>query len=159
MSQLKYYIIHCSDTPAGAHFDGDDIRRWHTSPKPEGRGWSRSGYNKIFLLDGSEEMLIPFDDDGIVEWNEVANGAKGFNGEAIHVCYIGGRDIDTRTEAQKEAMRCDIENTLAMFPDILIGGHYNFSNYKTCPNFNVEAFCQEIGIPERNTIPSFEKMV
>ena len=157
--KIKYYIIHCSDTPDGQYFDKYDIINWHTLPKPRGNGWSRPGYNKLILLDGTEQLLIPYDADGVVEWNEVANGARGFNNVSIHTCYIGGKGGDTRTPEQIEALKCDILNAIELFPDILIGGHYNFSKSKTCPNFDVEQFCKDIGVPDKNIIPHAKRYV
>lgn len=157
--RVEHLIIHCSDTSAGKYYDKYDIINWHTLPKPRGNGWSKPGYNKIILLDGTEQMLIPYDGDGIVEWNEVSNGAKGFNNNSIHICYIGGKDGDTRTPEQLEALECEIRNVVELFPWIKVGGHYNFSTYKTCPNFDVEDFCIEIGLPVENIIPKDKRFV
>src|SRR6056297_1400932 len=33
MSNLSYLVIHCSATPEGMSFNGNDIRQWHLSPR------------------------------------------------------------------------------------------------------------------------------
>ena len=56
---------------------------------------------------------------------------------------------DTRTDEQKLAMRILIYGALQKWPDIKVAGHYNFSP-KSCPCFNVQQWCESIGILEKN---------
>lgn len=49
-------------------------------------------------------------EDGNVDPWEITNGAAGYNGVSRHIVYAGGCDAsmrpkDTRTEAQKEALK------------------------------------------------------
>ena len=71
MSKLNYLIIHCTATPKGREVSSADIIKWHTAPKPEGRGWRKVGYSDIIHLDGTLENLTPFNQDGRVEGWEI----------------------------------------------------------------------------------------
>ena len=156
--KVQNLIIHCSATPDGRDVRGKDIIKWHTDPKPKGNGWSRPGYNIFVGLDGKREILVPFDNDGIVEWNEIANGAKGFNDVSYHVCYAGGMDasgkvpIDTRTRRQKIELENIVREVLFRFPWIKIGGHEQLNKQKACPSFNVPTWLRSLGIEEKNIL-------
>lgn len=150
----KYLIIHCADTPNHLDFTGDDIRRWHTDPKPQGRGWKQVGYKKVIRRDGTIDVLVDSNNDNVVDQHEITNGAFGFNRESEHLCLIGGRDANKQpnlemTPEQHDALVGEIKDTIVSQPDIVIGGHYQFSS-KTCPNFDVQKWLREIGVAEEN---------
>ena len=148
-------VIHCSATPEGQHFDKTDIIIWHTSPVDKGgRGWSKAGYNDVILLDGTLQSVIPFDTNNIVDYWEIANGAKGFNDRAIHVCYIGGLDVDgktkdTRTLHQLNSLTIYVRYMILRNPEIKIAGHNQLST-KDCPSFDVPDWCRRIGVQQKN---------
>lgn len=152
MALLELLIIHCTATPEGREVTADDIRRWHTAPKPTGRGWSRVGYSDLVALDGSLVNLHPFDSDNEVDVWEVTNGTRGINGKARHVCYVGGLDAnfrpkDTRTRAQELALRDYVRYMVLRHPHIKVAGHNQFS-HKDCPSFDVPLWLETIGINE-----------
>lgn len=153
--KLKYYIIHCTATEAGQDVKGEDVKRWHTSPKPIGRGWKQVGYRNIIWLDGTDEQLVPVNYDNIVDPWEITNGVKGYNSEAMHTVYAGGllngKSHDTRTDKQKRTMYLNVMQMLVAFPDILIGGH-NQLDAKDCPCFDVPTQLREWGVPEKNIL-------
>ena len=92
--ELKYLVIHCTATPEGRDVSTADIRRMHTSPKPQGRGWRQVGYTDLFRLDGTRERLVKNNEDAYVDGWEVTNGAAGFNSVSRHIVYAGGVAID-----------------------------------------------------------------
>lgn len=152
--KLKYLILHCSDEPNDRKTKGSDILRWHTSPKPKGRGWKKAGYEQVVRRDGTIDILYQNDANGIVDGFEVTNGARGFNSESRHICLIGGvdkyGDSDLEmTDNQHDSLVGIVKDAIVECPDIKIGGHYNFSS-KTCPNFNVQAWLRYIGVSEDN---------
>jgi N-acetylmuramoyl-L-alanine amidase len=157
--ELKYLIIHYSETREGQEVTGAEIKDWHMDAPPMGNGWSRPGYSDIMHLDGSLENLTPFNSDDVVDPWEVSYGAKGFNGCSRHICYIGGlreeivddywEPADTRTPDQLYGLEVYCRYMILRHPKIQIGGHNQFSG-KTCPGFNVPKWLEEIGIPERN---------
>ena len=67
MKKLQYLVIHCTATPEGREVTAAQIRRWHTSPKPAGRGWKQVGYTKMYHLDGSAEQLVANNNDDVVD--------------------------------------------------------------------------------------------
>ena len=150
MAKLQYLVIHCTATPEGREVSAADIRRWHTSPIPTGRGWRQVGYTDLFHLDGSVERLVDNNEDGNVDPWEITNGAAGYNSVSRHIVYAGGCDAnmqpkDTRTAEQKEALKKYVLDFHAKHPDVRIVGHNQLAA-KACPSFDVPQWLQEIGI-------------
>jgi len=151
MRKQKYLIIHCTDTPEGRPVSSDDIEKWHL----QGNGWRRVGYADMVHLDGTLENLIDWNQDAIIDPWEVSNGARGYNGIARHIVYVGGAEKgtrepkDTRTCEQKETLAIYIKFNILRNKKLRVIGHNDVSK-KACPSFNVAAFCREIGINESN---------
>jgi hypothetical protein len=152
--ELKYLVIHCTATPAGREVSADDIRRWHLSPAPAGRGWKQVGYSNLFTLSGLNVVLVGDNGDNWVDANEITNGVAGINGCSRHIVYAGGTDLqghptDTRTERQKATMAEFVRGFVAKHPAVLVAGHYQFAN-KACPSFDVPKWLRSIGVAEKN---------
>ena len=150
--KLEYLVIHCTATPEGREVSAADIRRWHTSPPPMGRGWKQVGYTDLFHLDGSIERLVSNNEDANVDPWEITNGAAGYNGISRHIVYAGGVDVnnidrekDTRTPAQREAMKRYVLDFHRKHPSVKIVGHCQLAK-KACPSFDVPKWLQSIGI-------------
>lgn len=133
--RIDYIIIHCSDTPEGRNDTVDDIRRWHTLPKPKGNGWADIGYNYVIHLDGSIHIGRDI--------NKVGAHCEGYNANSIGICYVGGRTADmkqikdTRTTKQKESLLNLLKMLRKVYPTAKIVGHRDLDKHgKTCPNFN-----------------------
>jgi len=147
MRNIKRIFIHCS-----AGFGGvESIKRYWKSI-----GWKSVGYHRIIAEDGEVFQLAPYD--------QVTNGVKYYNSTSIHICYIGGvnkQDVnkaeDTRTDAQKDALLCEIDNALNFLSDyqdiskVEILGHRDISpdknlngkvdsweRIKECPSFDAK---------------------
>lgn len=130
--QIKYLVVHCSATPEGRNHTAKDIDLWHSQ-----RGFDGIGYNYIIRLDGTVE-------EGR-DVNKIPSHVKGYNKESIGICYIGGIDKntlqpkDTRTPAQKEALKKLLIELKKMYPQAEILGHRDFPNVaKACPCFNAK---------------------
>lgn len=154
IKRRKYLVIHCTATPEGMEVTPGMIKMWHTLPPPRGRGWTRVGYSKMILLDGSLHSFVTENDDEFVDEFEITNGVKGINSEAMHIVYVGGVDKssnpkDTRNYMQKPTMELLVHSCLTKWPDLKVAGHYHFAA-KACPSFDVEKWLEEIGIPEKN---------
>lgn len=150
--ELRYLVIHCTATPEGREVSAADIRRWHTSSVADGgRGWKQVGYTDLFHLDGTVERLVDNNEDAWVDDWEITNGAAGYNSVSRHVVYAGGvakdrkTPRDTRTAAQKEAMRRYVLDFHRRHPSVRIVGHRELAA-KACPSFDVQAWLREIGI-------------
>lgn len=153
MARLRYLVIHCTATPEGREVSAADIRRWHTSPPPAGRGWKQVGYTDLIHLDGRVERLVDNNEDGNVDPWEVTNGAKGYNSVSRHVVYAGGLSSDkktpkdTRTAAQLEAMAEYVRTFHRRHPSVKIVGHNELAA-KACPSFDVREWLRTIGIKQ-----------
>ena len=148
---MKYLVIHCTATPEGREVSSADLRRWHTSPPPLGRGWKQVGYTDLVHLDGRIERLVDNNEDAQVDPWEVTNGAAGYNSISRHIVYVGGCDSamkpkDSRTPEQREALKRYVEDFHERFPCIRIVGHHDLNPGKACPSFDVESWLREIGI-------------
>ena len=152
MAQIQYLVIHCTATPEGREVSAAEIRRWHTAPVSQGgRGWKQVGYTDMVHLDGRVERLVNNNEDAQVDLWEVTNGAKGYNSMSRHIVYVGGCDKegkpkDTRTEAQREALKRYVEDFHARFPQVKIVGHHELNPGKACPSFDVPTWLRSIGI-------------
>ena len=149
---MQYLVIHCTATPEGREVSADEIRRWHTAPVSQGgRGWKQVGYTDMVHLDGRVERLVNNNEDAQVDAWEVTNGAAGYNNVSRHIVYVGGCDKagkpkDTRTEAQREALKRYGEDFHARFPQVKIVGHHELNPGKACPSFDVPTWLRSIGI-------------
>ena len=151
---MKYLVIHCTATPEGREVSSREIRHWHTDPVSKGgRGWKQVGYTDMIHLDGRVERLVKNNEDANVDPWEITNGAKGYNAISRHIVYVGGVDandvkkaVDTRTPAQKEALKRYVLDFHKRFPKVKIVGHRDLNRSKSCPCFDVSQWLKEIGI-------------
>ncbi len=154
MKELKFLVIHCTATPEGRAVSSADIRRWHLSPKPEGRGWRQVGYTDMIHLNGNLERLANNNDDAIVDPWEITNGVAGINQVSRHIVHVGGLDKsgkskDTRTIAQRAALGKYVIDFIKKHPRVKVAGHNQFDK-KDCPSFSVPEFLRNIGVSEVN---------
>jgi N-acetylmuramoyl-L-alanine amidase len=138
--KINLIIIHCSATPEGREHTASDICKWHKQ-----RGFKKIGYHWVIQLDGSVEAGRE---------DEAGAHTTGHNKHSIGICYIGGLDKqmkpkDTRTELQKKALEYRVKQLLYDYPDAKVAGHYHFAA-KACPCFDVEKWCEDVGIMEKN---------
>ncbi len=135
MRKISKIIIHCSATPEGKDFTVQQIRQWHTTPKPKGNGWRDIGYHFVIYRDGSVHVGRPLCEAGA--------HTAGHNANSIGICYIGGcasdgkTPKDTRTDAQRAALVRLVAELKTEFPSATVHGHNEFAN-KACPSFNVQ---------------------
>jgi len=147
-TRIERLVIHCTATPEGREVTAADIRHWHCTAPPIGRGWKQVGYTDMVHLDGRVERLVGNNEDAFVDGWEVTNGAKGYNGTSRHIVYVGGKrnghPADTRTVAQKAALKAYVEDFKKRFPWADVCGHRDLPGVaKDCPCFDVR---KEYGI-------------
>ena len=147
--KTEFLNIHCTASKEGVDIDGEWLVSFFTRPKNQGgRGWSRSGYNFIILLDGTIETLIPIDYDGYTQYSEISNGVyvagQSINSKSINIAYVGGVDRflapkDTRTIQQKESLNNLVQTITCRIPNLKVIGHRDHNGVsKACPSFDVE---------------------
>lgn len=136
MRDINAIIVHCAATKPSMDIGVAEIKRWHTDPKPKGRGWSDIGYHYIIRRNGVIERGRPEEETGA--------HAKGYNANSIGVCLVGGLnnkgEADSNfTAIQFETLWSLIFRLLKKYPEADLMGHRDVSS-KTCPNFDVAAF-------------------
>ena len=142
MRKIDEIVIHCTATNSNwyEHRPIEDvvneIRRWHTDPKPQGRGWSDIGYHAVIHRNGSVGMGRPV-------WRAGAHVA-GKNKTTLGIALMGGRggcsdDVfeDNYIPEQNAALRNLIEQWKAEFKIKKVSGHNNYAK-KACPCFDVK---------------------
>ena len=126
MRVITMVLIHCSAVRPDQTSSAAQIDTWHRR-----QGWKLGiGYHYVIRRDGTIESGRP-------EWMIGAH-CKNHNAHSIVVCYEGGLDIrgqpaDTRTEAQKAAMRRLLEELHGRYPKAVILGHHDLNPQKSCP--------------------------
>jgi N-acetylmuramoyl-L-alanine amidase len=137
MRNISAIVIHCSATPEGKMFTAKDIDAWH-----RGQGWNGIGYHFVIRLDGMVETGRPVEVPG--------SHVKNHNFDTVGLVYVGGCDAagrkakDTRTQAQKAAMRKLVDELLARFPGAKVCGHRDLPGVaKDCPSFDVAKWQKE----------------
>ena len=130
MRKINKIVVHCTATQQSISIQSI-INYWKEVKK-----WKNAGYHYIVDKNGIITQLL--NDE------EIANGASGYNINSIHVAYIGGlckdnKLIDTRTLLQKYNLEKIIEHLSKKYPDAYILGHYQLPNVKkACPCFDAE---------------------
>ena len=131
MRKITEIILHCSATAEGLDFSVRDIRAWHKA-----QGWADVGYHYVVRLDGTVQEGRPLEQAGA--------HCKGHNDRSIGICYIGGLAADgrtpkdTRTTAQRAAIRALVTRLQRQYPSATVHGHNEFAA-KACPCFDVRA--------------------
>ena len=119
---IKFLVIHCSDTNDEKNINASDIHKMHL-----GFGWDGIGYHKVIQRSGKIENGRP------EYW--VGAHVKGFNNFSLGVCMIGRNNF---LKEQFVSLEKVIKKWKFDYPNSKIIGHCDFKNTeKTCPNFDV----------------------
>ena len=130
MLPIKALTIHCAATPEGREVSAESISGWDIAK------FGQISYHWIVLLDGSKVRTLADSVRG-------AHTAKRNTGN-VGICYVGGCDKhmkpkDTRTLAQKKALRELVADYRAKYPGIQVKGHRDWPGVaKACPSFDVK---------------------
>lgn len=132
MRTITLIIIHCSATPEGRSLSFEECRRDHIMH----RHFLDIGYHFYITRDGTVHDGRPIE--------KVGAHCEGHNSHSIGICYEGGLDAngkpaDTRTEAQRKALKSLVERMHRLFPKALIVGHHDLNPRKACPCFKVNS--------------------
>lgn len=152
MNKPTYIIIHCSATREDKDFTEKQINDSHVA-----RGFGRWGYHYYIRKDGRVIPMRAENEIGAHD-NFIVPGEKtSYNRCSIGICYEGGLDKngkakDTRTDAQKKAMRELVQDICHRHDIIDILGHRDTSPdkngngivekcewMKECPCFDVKS--------------------
>lgn len=130
MRTITLIIVHCTANKAGSALRMADIDRYHRS-----LGWLGCGYHYVIPTDGAIEPGRPEEFIGA--------HCRCHNRHSIGVAYVGGiacdgkTPCDTRTVAQKAALRKLLGDLHRRYPKALIVGHFDLDPKKPCcPGFD-----------------------
>ena len=122
---VKYLVVHQSDSPDDMYVDAPMIHVWHLQ-----RQFSGIGYHYVILRSG-------FIEGGRPEYWQGAH-VKGHNHESLGICLIGRNEF---TREQYSTLRILLSQTLACHPDAEVVGHGDLDTAKYyCPGFDVRAW-------------------
>lgn len=151
MNKINSIVIHCSATKEGVDYRVKDIDKWHRE-----RGFQMIGYHYVIDLDGTVELGRPLSMNG-AHCNTAGLSGESYNKHSIGICYVGGLDRngkakDTRTDAQKAALRTLVARLREKYPIKEVIGHRDASPdrngdgkitpdeyIKLCPCFDVKS--------------------
>lgn len=138
MRTITLIIVHCSANRADSALRMADIDRYHRS-----LGRMGCGYHYVIPTDGSIEPGRPEE--------KIGAHCRHHNRHSIGVCYIGGLSedglpADTRTEAQRIALRSLLEQLHRRYPKALIVGHRDLNPRKACPCFDVVSEYRDLSL-------------
>lgn len=139
---MKYLTIHCAATPEGRDVKAAQINEWDKAK------FGQTSYHWVVELNGNKVR-------GLTD-NVRGAHVGGKNTGNIGICYVGGvaKDAktvkDTRTDAQKKALRELVDEYKKLYPGIKVMGHRDWSPDKNkdgkitpdewmkgCPSFDV----------------------
>jgi N-acetylmuramoyl-L-alanine amidase len=130
-ADIRYLVVHCSDTPNDEALEALDIHQMHL-----GFGWNGIGYHRVITRDGRTQQGRPD------YW--VGAHVYDHNGESLGVCLIGQDDF---TPEQMDALEAVLRIWKAEHSHAEIRGHCDFSTTeKTCPNFDAANWAATRGI-------------
>jgi len=128
-SEIKYIVIHCSDSPHGRGDNAETIHQWHKE-----RGWAGIGYHKIILEDGRVENGRP------LYWRGAH--VKHHNSESLGVVLFGK---GAYTPNQWLSLPSLIHELLEYAPNAKVVGHNYLDSSKGCPLFDVKSWWNSLG--------------
>lgn len=123
MRKINRIVMHCS--ASGQRQTAADIVNYQLRDRSKGgRGWRRAGYHFIIEADGTVVNTVDI--------SLIANGAKGYNADSVHICYIGGIDskgkpVDNRTAKQRQSLTTLISELRHKVGDVPVVGHRDLS--------------------------------
>jgi N-acetylmuramoyl-L-alanine amidase len=133
LGAVKYLTIHCAATPEGRDVKAATISQWDRDK------FGQISYHWVVELDGAKVRTL----DDSVKGAHVGRANSG----NIGICYVGGMDRlnkkpkDSRTPAQKAALRDLVRDYQARYPGIIVRGHRDWPGVaKACPSFDAPAW-------------------
>jgi len=122
-SNIRYLVVHCSDTPDDEPTTARDIHAMHL-----GFGWHGVGYHRMINRAGDVEQGRPD------YW--IGAHVYGHNEVSLGVCLLGRTQF---TDAQFESLENVLRDWTTQYPNAEVVGHRDFTyTEKTCPNFDAK---------------------
>ena len=132
LGPIKFLTIHCAATPELRDNTAAEVNAWDIEK------FGQISYHWVIELDGDAVR-------GLEDTVKGAHVGKNNTGN-IGICYVGGTETlnvggkpkDTRTPAQKIALRTLVRTYQQRVPGITVRGHNEWPGVtKACPSFDV----------------------
>ncbi|MCR6509886.1 N-acetylmuramoyl-L-alanine amidase [Bacteroides sp. KH569_7] len=141
---INLIVIHCTASRCDRVLSPSDLDSLHRR-----RGFDGCGYHYYITRDGHTHAMRPL--------HRIGAHARGHNARSIGIAYEGGllsdgTPADTRTRAQRSALRSLISRLLVLYPRSTVCGHRDLSPdlngngiiepqewLKQCPCFDASA--------------------
>jgi len=132
---IKYLTVHCTATPEGRPNTAEEVKAWDI------KRFGQPSYHWVIELNGSVFRHLQDEERGA----HVVNHNSG----NIGIAYVGGtttlnagaKPKDTRTTAQKNALKRLLVLYEQKYPGIVVLGHRDWPGVtKACPSFDVSAW-------------------
>lgn len=134
MRIINEYVLHCSASDRPEDDDISVIRQWHLE-----RGFSDVGYWCFVKKDGTEQPGRRIEQPGA--------HVEGHNSDTVGICLSGnkqftGKQFITLINVIKK-LNALMESYFPGKPLPKIKGHCDYTDKKTCPNFNYKQFIKD----------------
>jgi len=143
MNLIKTFLLHYSWSLWG---DAFEIDKWHKKRTPP---FKMIGYHLIFLngkphasvvnviqfLDGAIQTGRPFNDDPLLDEDEVGAHCYGYNKDTLAGCLIGKGVFSVR---QFIALKKTIDGFRSMGLRLDVKGHYELDPKSSCPGMDMD---------------------
>jgi len=127
VNNIRYLVVHCSDTPDNEPITARDIHTMHL-----GFGWHGVGYHRVINRSGIIEQGRPD------YW--IGAHVYGHNEVSLGVCLIGRTEF---TDEQFQSLESVLLEWTKKYPNAEVVGHRDFEyTDKTCPNFDANKWWQ-----------------
>lgn len=128
LGNVRFITVHCSGSPAGRGDTASDVRSWDMER------FKQPAYHYVIDESGKVSQHLTLSEKGA--------HVGGHNTGNVGICYIGGLrgkiPADTRTPAQRLALRKLIDALKLDYPGVIVRGHRDWPGVaKACPCFDV----------------------
>lgn len=140
-----WLVVHCSATRPSQDIGAEEIRRYHTAPRPHGNGWDDIGYHIVIRRDGRMEPGRAL--------HLIGAHVAHHNHNSIGICLVGGLDEQGQpaahfTRPQMAKLELVLTFLAAAFPGSRVRGHRDFPGVrKACPSFDAITWANARGLP------------
>ncbi len=141
LGPIQFLTIHCTATPEGRDNTAAEVTSWDIAR------FGQPSYHHVIELNGNVVNTLKDTELGahVAMHNHFNIGVSYVGG--TETLNAGGKPKDTRTSAQKAAMRKLVLQYKSDYPNIVIRGHRDWPNVaKACPSFDVAAWLKA-GMP------------
>lgn len=119
---IKYLVVHCSDSPPCRGDTAETIHRWHKEKR-----WSGIGYHFVILENGTVEQGRP------MYWKGAH--CRNHNSHSLGICLIGDGEY---TSHQYDALKDLLDGLHSRCRSAEVVGHNELDPNKDCPMFDVQ---------------------